>query len=190
MILAMTSSLFGQTAEPHLIGLDQWVNLSAPEREKLFRLLSRDVLQRLKHGKDDSLALQAAWKITTNSLHTSRGSKIESMDSHPLAYFLGFVEGREKLELPIWFSKTVLTATETANDLPVVAPRDVVAPKVFMLSKWLRSTKELTVNDDVSLQIATKKFSIDVPSGMIQRSSDGIFGDVDCLTDANLTYVS
>ncbi len=170
---------------------DRWNEREVQEREDAFRAIDPVGLKKLKVAKSDSLAIQAAWKLTTDAMHRERVDRMESHDQRPLFNFLGYVEGRTHINLPVWFQKTVVSATATANVVPNVSPRKIMRPAMFNASENVVSIRNLSIKEtDGRYVILMGANSIDLPSSMLQESSIGICGDIDCLITEKYAYIS
>lgn len=169
---------------------DRWTEHTVQEREDVFRAIDSAGLKKLKVGKSDSLAIQAAWKLTTDAMHRERVDRMESHDQRPLFNFLGYVEGRTHINLPVWFQKTVVSATATANVVPNVSPRKITRPKMFNASEHVVSIRNLSVKEtDGRYVILMGSNSIELPNSMLHQSSVGIIGDIDCLIIDRYAYI-
>jgi hypothetical protein len=82
---------------------------------KLFSEISETRLYELKRGDDLELSLAAAWKELCLRSGGKDSSKPGVTDRQPVDrdaanYFLGFVEGRTKSELPEWWKRALISA--------------------------------------------------------------------------------
>lgn len=170
---------------------DRWMEWSPKERVDAFRQIDLPGLKTLKAGESDSFALQSAWKLTTDVMHKARRDRPGSRDRRPLYNFLGFVEGRTHINLPVWFQRTVVSATATANSLPSVSPREVVRPKMFDVAESISSVRDISLREkDGHYVVATRTHSITLPDSMLHQSSQGLYGDIDCLTTKKYAFIS
>src|SRR5262249_19794154 len=79
------------------------------EYRKLFNRFGKEGVRLLKHNAHAGVALQAAWEdVRTAPL--SRQFRSVTPDPKRLTWFLGFVEGRLALDVPVWWKTTLLNA--------------------------------------------------------------------------------
>ncbi len=197
LVLWLALPLYGQVQDARIDALEQWTKIpTQKERSRILGQLSDAELQKLKYGTDDSLSLQAAWKLITDSLHRARGSKPEFHDPAPLAYFVGFVEGRSEVGPPLWFSKTILTSCASANFVPHVVPREVIRPRRLVGKQeevlgMVRSATDIRIDQNGDrVQIRLNETAVNLPEAVVRKLNGGLSGDLDCWVEANRAYVS
>lgn len=81
----------------------------------LIRLAMPNRLEELVHHKNDSIALLAAWQRAVRTANPDSFTKWandldRSIDRRALQRFLGFVEGRIKIKLPVWWDHSIAQA--------------------------------------------------------------------------------
>jgi hypothetical protein len=77
---------------------------------KLFEFVKADGLPRLQTHKSDTIAIQAAWEEVELTVSEKGQERVVRPDRDKLAWFLGFLEGRARLQIPKWWSEAILDA--------------------------------------------------------------------------------
>lgn len=76
----------------------------------LFVACDASDLVALNANKNDSIATQSAWEIVAQTVPTEKGPQVYRPDPTTLAWFVGFIEGRNRVAAPEWWRTVVLDA--------------------------------------------------------------------------------
>jgi hypothetical protein len=76
----------------------------------LFEVAGKAGLPRLKVDAHDTIAIQAAWREVLLPLLGEEPKQSVPLDRRKLEWFLGFLEGRGRLQIPTWWRNTFLEA--------------------------------------------------------------------------------
>ena len=83
---------------------------AADAYQLLFRDVGTDQLARLQSHASDSIAMQAAWMQVELTVPPEWTGNAVRPDRDKLAWFLGFLEGRARVQPPKWWSEAFLDA--------------------------------------------------------------------------------
>jgi len=123
MLLAMcvTSTLLPTGSEKIQRLLGEYDNIEYSHQyvefyRKLFAVCWKAELETLSTNKNDSIATQAAWEIVTLTVPEQNGPKAYRPNPKKLQWFIGFLEGRNRIVTPKWWREVVLDARANRRD--------------------------------------------------------------------------
>jgi hypothetical protein len=90
--------------DPHELGNGHF---HSKRYRTLFRKVGPSGIRRLENHPNDGIALQAAWEAVALTVPEQSKHGVRP-DSHRLAWFIGFVEGRLRLAVPRWWQEVLL----------------------------------------------------------------------------------
>jgi hypothetical protein len=76
----------------------------------LFSIVGAKGLPKLTSHSNDGVALQAAWEEVAITVPEKEGTGVYRPDRHKLDWFLGFLEGRLRVQAPRWWADCLLDA--------------------------------------------------------------------------------
>jgi hypothetical protein len=82
---------------------------AAASYRALFKSVKSEGLRRLQMNSSDTIAIQAAWEELELTIPTNP-DRVVRPDRDKLARFLGFLEGRARVQAPQWWTDAVLDA--------------------------------------------------------------------------------
>jgi hypothetical protein len=197
LFLAFGQSVIAQQPSDNEL-IRQWKGLEDRERSEWIGKLAPETLHALKSEGDASLAVQAAFKLTSDALHRRRGNQQAFTDERRLSYFLGFLEGRANIEPPLW-SKTFLSLrATTTQSLKAKGSLErstrlgkLETPPIFKPIELMRSLSDIHATKDgerYEFEYGGKTFKL--PPWMLAMSTAGLYEDIDCVLDGKFIYVS
>jgi len=83
---------------------------------QLFNNVGAAGIQRLQTDPNDSIAIQAAWEAVALTVPKEDGERAFRPDRHKLDWFLGFLEGRARVQTPKWWADVLLNAVANRRD--------------------------------------------------------------------------
>jgi hypothetical protein len=139
----------------------------------LYAACDSTTLVRLTTNSNDSIATQSAWETVTLSVPEEDGPKVYRPDSKKLAWFVGFLEGRNKIVVPEWWREIVLDAR--ANRRNNIYPgKSTVQPYHRSDIEWVRCPVNASVIEkDRVVTYRTGQDSITLPEELLDRSDSG-----------------
>jgi hypothetical protein len=150
----------------------------------------------MTNQESDSLALRAAWERVRPTLTESQDDPAAKTAKVAIHRFLGFVEGRLRVEVPA-FWQAALEVIEARDDgghaipYPETEPElDISGSDSGLLGKSVLVTKGVVVADDGSkLVIARGAASCTVPKELVDKAqSRGIINGIDARFDQDHCY--
>jgi hypothetical protein len=135
----------------------------------LFDAVSIDALRQLKADPHDSIALQAAWEEVQLSLPEKDQQQPTPVQPAKLERFLGFLEGRGRVEIPHWWENALREVRSRGRDHKVFCLSHVLA---FQRGKstGLRITTEEGVSlskENGTIKLRVGKESLVMPRELI-----------------------
>ena len=77
---------------------------------RLFTQIGFDGVRGLQTSPNDSIAIQAAWEEVALTVPEKEGKNQYRPDRHKLDWFLGFLEGRARVQAPEWWRESLFNA--------------------------------------------------------------------------------
>lgn len=156
---------------------------AADAYRSLFKLVGTAGLRNLEVHSDDGIAVQAAWQQVKLGLRQKKNPEGTALDKGKLARFIGFLEGRMRLEAPNWWSELLLESRASgaenviaqknrmrlyhATDLDYVRAPINTTLEIDKRGKELAQRVILRVGDD----------SIRISENLLRKSATGKFID-------------
>ena len=83
---------------------------SGMDYQYLFATAGKSGLAALRRSQCDSIAIHAAWEEARSTVPEKRNSKVQRLDKGKLNWFVGFLEGRARVDAPRWWAQAVVDA--------------------------------------------------------------------------------
>lgn len=83
---------------------------------RLFKLVGPEGVRQLKRSKIDQVAIRSAWEQVTHTVPVKSGKKVYRPDRASLIRFIGFLEGRGRLNVPKWWSDSIIDSRANQRD--------------------------------------------------------------------------
>jgi hypothetical protein len=158
----------------------------------LFHEVGPAGVRQLQRHTHESIALQAAWEQVR--IEDAKKAKDERPDPQSLAWFLGFLEGRIRVQAPAWWAEALLGSRtgqwtyDTERDRSV---RDILPGEPKAKPYHLAGLDAVICPRDTSLKLAGDKAilsigreSVPVPLTLLRRASRG---EYECGVSALIT---
>ena len=82
----------------------------------LFGKVGVDGIRRFQANDHDGIALQAAWEEIALTVPEKEPDRAIRLDRHKLEWFLGFLEGRGRVQAPQWWAEMLLDSRANRRD--------------------------------------------------------------------------
>jgi hypothetical protein len=109
-----TNGLIEKKIQEVLHADDAW--RAHPKYRALFKMAGIEGLQALRLHRKESIALQAAWEEVALTVPEKEPKRTVRPDRHKLDWFLGFLEGRARVQIPHWWAEALLDVRANRRD--------------------------------------------------------------------------
>jgi len=152
-----------------------------------FKAVDTDGLRRLQMNPSDTIAVQSAWEDIERSIPANPKEMIH-LDRAKLARFLGFLEGRARVQAPQWWAEALLDARAHRRG-------NVIAGGLNMAEGWQKAdaVPGLATFDRENGQLVVRvgTTSVPVPKNLREKLDAGGPGDgVSAFITSSRCYVA
>jgi hypothetical protein len=172
-----------------ILAAEDWSGATSGYRA-LFKATSAEGLRRLQMNASDTIALQAAWEQVERTM-PAKPDRAARPDREKLAWFLGFLEGRVRVQTPQWWADVVLDSH--ANSQGKVYPGN---PKTWAYHNAglddLCAPPDTTVKQEHGrFLLVVGKQAVTIPESVLRRASSGrVCGNISGLITPQRCYVA
>jgi hypothetical protein len=173
--------------------LDAKDAMEAKERfETLFKNTSDERLRRLKGHPHDGIALRAAWEEVRLSFPAQAKPKAASPDQKLLQRFVGFLKGRLRTELPVWWLEMLLEAKAYRRDhVSLPWPPDLRTVHYHEQGPFWVPRNTTLVKNEGKMILTIERKSVAIAEKNITEAQDSIGAEFACAAfDSRRCYLA
>ena len=176
--------------------LRKYADIKHPERyadfyRSLFDACRPSDLEVLLTHENDSIATQSAWQTVNLSVPVNEGPKVYRPDSQKLVWFLGFLEGRNRIVAPEWWRDVVTDARANRRN-NIYSGNPKVQPYHGSGIEFVHCPTDASV-DETKGAVTYRRGdeSIVVPEELLERSDSGkLWCSISCCFTDDRCYVA
>jgi hypothetical protein len=150
-----------------------WSHEAEESYRALFAACGQSELSALRRSEDDSIAIQAAWREIALTIPEENGPQVYRPDKDKLRWFLGFLEGRGRIDSPKWWAEIV--ADMRAHRRSNIFSREWAGNPYHEAGvKFVRAPHGTTIKKDGNDYLLTiGGDSVKLPDEILEKSDDG-----------------